>query len=132
MSMNTSLITMHVEADDVVLAPHTATELIRILCPFVDSWHQLDVAIVCVWVRGVYLLFAKGQPFHHFVVATEDDVHQSVRTVLSNLVGMLCIHVRFEAQFIVTLLEALMKWNRIGTKRHKIASFDDFKVEVLA
>ena len=130
--MNTSLITMHVEADDVFLAPHTAAELIGVLGPFIDSWHQLDVAIVCIWVRGVYLLFVKGQSFHHFVVATKDDVHQSVRTVLSNLVGMLCIHVRFEAQFIVTLLEALMKWNRIGTKRHDLASFDDFKVEVLA
>ena len=57
MSVNTGLITMHVKADDVFLAPHTAAELIRILCPFIDSWHQLDVAIVCVWVRGVYLLF---------------------------------------------------------------------------
>ena len=77
-------------------------------------------------------MFAKGKFLHHFVVATENDIHKSVWSVLSNLVGMLCIHVRFEAQFIVALLEALMKWNRIGTKRHDLASFDDFKVEVLA
>ena len=66
------------------------------------------------------------------MVATEDDVHQSVWTVLSNLVGMLGIHVRLESQFIVTLLEALMKWNGIEAKGHNLASFGDFKVEVLA
>ena len=31
-------------------------------------------------------MFSKGKSLHHFVVATKDDVHQSVRTVLSNLV----------------------------------------------
>ena len=132
MSMDASLVTMNVEADDVVLAPHTAAELIGVLGPLVDGRHQFDVAVVCVWIRGVYLLFAKGQSFHHFVVATEDDVHQSVWTVLSNLVGMLCIYVRFEPQFIMTLLETLMKWNRIGAKGHDLAPLGDFKVEMLA
>ena len=77
-------------------------------------------------------MFAKGQSFHHFVVATEDDVYQSVWTVLRSLVGMIGIHVWFEPQFIVTLLEALMKWSRIGAKGHDLAPLGDFKVEVLA
>ena len=130
--MDTSLITMHVKADDVFLAPHTATELIGVLGPLVDGWHQFDVAVVSVWIRGVNLLLAKGKSLHHVVIATEDDVHQSVWTVLRNLVRMIGIHVWFEAQFIVTLLEALMKWNRIGAKGHDLAPLGDFKVEMLA
>ena len=132
MSVNTGLITMHVEADDVFLAPHTAAELIGVLGPLVDSWHQFDVTIVGIWIRCINLLFTKGKPLHHFVVTTKDDVHQTVRTIWGHLVGMLGIHVRFEAQFIVTLLEALMKWNRVGAKGHDLAPLGDFKVEMLA
>ena len=104
MSMDTSFITVHVEADDVVFASHTAAELIGVLGPLVDGRHQFDVTIVGIWIRSINLLFAKGQSFYHFVVATEDDVHQSVRTVLSYLVGMLCIHVWFEPHELTPLL----------------------------
>jgi hypothetical protein len=48
------------------------------------------------------------------------------------LVGTLGIHIRLEAKFIKSALQAFMQRYRLGTKRHYLSILDYLEVEILA
>lgn len=61
MSMDACLIAMHTETYDILLAPLATSESVGVLCPFIDSIHQLDVPMVGIRIGSVRTL-------HRFLV----------------------------------------------------------------
>ena len=79
--MDTRLVAMDGEADDVLLAPLATRKVVGVLRPLEDSVFQMYPAMVSVGVGSVYLLVTKSEAVHHVMVAAEYHAYGTVGTV---------------------------------------------------
>ena len=66
------------------------------------------------------------------MVTADYDADGAVRAVVGVTQGIILILVGSETKLIQTLLQTLMKWHEIGTKRNDFALAVNLKIEMLA
>ena len=80
----------------------------------------------------IHFLITESETCQYIMVTADDDAHGAVRTVVGIAQGIVFILVRFEGEFIKTMLQTLMKRNGIGAKRDYLSLAIDLKDEMLA
>ena len=80
----------------------------------------------------IHILLSKSETCQYIMVAADDNADGAVRTVVGIAQRIVFVLVRFETEFVKTMLQTLMKRYGIGAKRGYLSLAIDLKVEMLA